>query len=325
MNLEVNRSLRLSVVVPCYNEEEVLHEFHRRMTAACSAAQVDKYEIIFVNDGSRDRSLNIMQKLQDQDPHVGIVDLARNHGHQLALSAGLEQSCGALVMAIDADLQDPPEMLSAMMKKIDEGADVVYAQRKQRAGESWFKRATAAAFYRLLGSSVGTPIPADTGDFRLMRRNVVDILVQMPESHRFVRGMVAWVGFNQVPIEYDRDARFAGVTKYPFLKMLSLSLDAITAFASAPLRAIFVVSMLAMMLSILVLGWTLYSYFSLSVVPGWSSLMAVFLFFTSVQLFSLAFIGEYVGRIFIESKRRPLYVIRRFQPAAIRADQHEQT
>jgi polyisoprenyl-phosphate glycosyltransferase len=240
--------------------------------------------------------------------------LARNHGHQLALSAGISHSRGACVLAIDADLQDPPELLSAMKRKIDEGADVVYAKRNQRKGDSLFKRATAAIFYRLLSSASQAPIPVDTGDFRLMRRTVVDVLVSLPETHRFVRGLVSWVGFKQVPINYDRNPRFAGVTKYPFTRMLTFSLDAITAFASTPLRLIFLVSMLAMGLAVLALGWTLYAFFFLNAVPGWSSLMFVFLLFSSVQLFSIAFIGEYVGRIFIETKRRPLFVIRAVYP-----------
>jgi dolichol-phosphate mannosyltransferase len=255
-----------------------------------------------------------MRQLQQQDHCVKIIDLARNYGHQIALSAGLAHARGACVLAIDADLQDPPELLPAMMKKIEEGADVVYAQRDLRKGEGWFKLVTASVFYRLLGSMGETKIPVDTGDFRLMKRNVVDVLVRMPEAHRFIRGLVAWIGFTQVPIVYEREARFAGQTKYPFFKMLAFSLDAITAFATAPLRVVFLVAMLAMGLAVLMLGWTLYSFFFLNAVPGWSSAMTVFLLFTSVQLFALAVIGEYVGRIFIESKRRPLYVIRAMYP-----------
>jgi glycosyltransferase involved in cell wall biosynthesis len=203
------------------------------MTAACMAAGVSFYEIIFVNDGSTDDSLEILLDLR-RDDHVKIIDLARNHGHQIALSAGLSHSRGDCVLAIDADLQDPPELLPAMMQKFDEGADVVYAQRIRRKGDSLFKRATAAIFYRLLSQASQTSIMVDTGDFRLMRRTVVDVLVSMPEAHRFVRGLVSWVGFKQVPIGYYRDSRFAGATKYPFLKMLAFSLDAITALCGLP-------------------------------------------------------------------------------------------
>jgi polyisoprenyl-phosphate glycosyltransferase len=305
----------LSVVVPCYNEAECLNEFHKRMTTACNAARVSSYEIIFVNDGSTDDSLKILFHLQ-RDEHVKIIDLARNHGHQIALSAGLSHSRGDRILVIDADLQDPPELLSAMMKTMDEGADVVYGQRNRRKGDGLFKRTTAALFYRLLSKASQTSIIVDTGDFRLMRRHVVDILVSMPEAHRFTRGLVSWVGFNQVPVGYDRDPRFAGTTKYSFLKMLAFSFDAITAFAISPLRFIFLVAMLAMGVAVLAAGWTIYSFFFLDAAPGWSSLMCVFLLFTSVQLFSTAFIGEYVGRIFIETKRRPLFVIRAIYPPA---------
>jgi dolichol-phosphate mannosyltransferase len=310
----------LSVVVPCFNEEESLPEFHRRMTFACKAAGVATYEIIYVNDGSNDGSLKIMGQLQQHDHCVRIIDLARNYGHQIALSAGLAHARGANVLAIDADLQDPPELLPVMMRKIEEGADVVYAQRTIRRGESWLKRGIAALFYRLLGRIGDTRIPVDTGDFRLMKRDVVDALVRMPEVHRFVRGLVAWIGFTQVPITYERNARFAGQTKYPLLKMLAFSLDAITAFATAPLRIMFLVAILAMTLAVLMLGWTFYSFFFLNVMPGWSSVMTVLLFFASVQLFALAVIGEYVGRTFIESKRRPLYVIRAMYPPEAHGD-----
>ena len=308
----VGAAIQLSVIVPCFNEEEVLPEFHRRMTLACQSARLETYEILYVNDGSNDGTLRLMRDLQQQDRCVGVVDLARNFGHQIALSAGLAHARGGLVLVIDADLQDPPELLELMMGKIEAGADVVYAQRNKRKGESFFKQATAFLFYRLLGRVGGTPIPVDTGDFRLMTRRVVDILIGMPEAHRFVRGLVSWIGLEQVPIGYDRDVRFAGQTKYPFFKMFAFSLDAITAFATAPLRIVFLVSVLAMGLSVVMMGWTIYSFFFLGAVPGWSSGMATFLFFTSVQLFSLAFIGEYVGRTFMESKRRPLYLIRAF-------------
>ena len=310
----VTGNIDLSVVAPCFNEEECLPQFHRRMTLACKASGATTYEIVYVNDGSSDSSLDIMCHLQQQDPCVRVIDLARNYGHQIALSAGLAYTQGSCVLTIDADLQDPPELLATMMQKMNEGADVVYAQRKLRKGESGLKLATASMFYRLLGHISGTQIPADTGDFRLMKRNVADVLISMPESHRFVRGLVAWIGFAQVPIMYDRDARFAGRSKYPFVKMLAFSLDAITAFATVPLRIMFLVAMLGMGLTMVMLSWTLYSFFFLNAVPGWSSAMTVFLFFTSMQLFALGVIGEYVGRIFIESKRRPMYVVRAIYP-----------
>jgi glycosyltransferase involved in cell wall biosynthesis len=323
--VQVGAEVQLSVVVPCFNEEDGLPEFHRRMTLACRESKLASYEILYVNDGSNDATLRLMCDLQQKDPCVGIVDLTRNFGHQLALSAGLAHTRGALVLVIDADLQDPPELLEPMIRKINGGADVVYAQRNKRKGESLFKRATASLFYRGLGRVGATPIPVDTGDFRLMTRRVVDILVDMPETHRFIRGLVSWIGFEHVPIGYDRDPRFAGQTKYPLFKMLAFSLDALTAFATAPLRIVFLVSMLAMGLAVPMLAWTFYSFIFLGAVPGWSSVMTVFLFFTSVQLFSLAFIGEYVGRTFIESKRRPLYLIRAFTPPTLHASSGEAT
>ncbi len=230
-----------------------LPQFHARMTLACRASGVGGYEIIYVNDGSTDSSLDVMRRLQQEDQSVRVIDLARNYGHQIALSAGLAHARGARVLTIDADLQDPPELLPNMMQMMNAGVDVVYAQRNLRKGESRFKLVTASLFYRLLGHLGGTQIPADTGDFRLMKRNVVDVLVRMPEAHRFVRGLVAWIGFVQVPITYDRNARFAGRSKYPFLKMFALSLDAITAFATAPLRIMFLVAVLGMGLAVVLL------------------------------------------------------------------------
>jgi glycosyltransferase involved in cell wall biosynthesis len=313
----VKDTINLSIVVPCFDEEDCLREFHRRMSDACKVSHVTTYEIVYVNDGSSDGSLKIMRGLQQQDQCVRIIDLARNFGHQIALSAGLANARGAFVLTIDADLQDPPELLPGMIQKIKEGADVVYAQRNRRKGESLFKRITASVFYRILAHMADTKIPVDAGDFRLMTRRVVDELLRMPESHRFLRGLVAWIGFNQVSIGYDRDIRFSGETKYPFVKMLAFSLDAIMGFAPGLLRIVFVIAMVAMGMALLMMGWTLYSFFFLDVVPGWSSIMSVFLFFTSVQLLSLATIGEYVGRTFAESKRRPLYVIRAVYPAEV--------
>jgi len=306
---------QLSVVVPCYNERECIQEFYRRVSAACQAARLVPYEIVFVNDGSTDGTLDILRKIQASDDKVRVVDLSRNHGHQLASSAGLTVARGEMVLLIDADLQDPPELLGKMVELLEQGADVVYGQRIRRHGETFFKRFSAALFYRLLSRSSKVVIPLDTGDFRLMRRHVVDILNQMSESHRFIRGLVAWTGFNQVALPYERDPRYAGETKYPLLKMLNFSLDAFTAFATAPLRYVFLAALLAILVAVGMLAWTAYSYFFLDAVAGWSSLMAVFLFFTSVQLLSLAVIGEYVGRIFIEAKKRPMFVIRNIYEA----------
>jgi polyisoprenyl-phosphate glycosyltransferase len=236
--------------------------------------------------------------------------LSRNHGHQLALSAGLSLSSGQRVLVIDADLQDPPELLPKMMRLIDEGADVVYGQRRSRAGESTFKRSTAAAFYRVLRRVADTGIPVDAGDFRLMRREVVDVLNAMPEHHRFIRGMVFWIGYNQVPLPYDRAPRPYGQTGYSVGRMIRLALDAITGFSTAPLRFATYVACSFLLLAALLAVYVFYSVFFLGDVKGWASLFLAFLIFSSVQLFCLGLMGEYIGRIFVETKRRPLYVIK---------------
>jgi len=308
-------SVALSIVVPCYNERDCVDACHERLDQVCRQVRLRDYEIIFVNDGSTDETLYKLVALQARDPHVVIVDLARNHGHQLALSAGLSLARGARTLAIDADLQDPPELLPDMMRLMDEGADVVYGERIERKGESQFKKLTAKLFYRFLAHNTNVDIPLDTGDFRLMNRAVLDVLNSMPEAHRFVRGMVAWIGYKQVPLRHARAERFAGATKYPLRKMMRLAVDAVTAFAVAPLRLAFGTALFAVALAFLLLGWSVYVYLFQNAVPGWSSLMVVFLFFTAVQLFSVAIMGEYIGRIFIQTKGRPLFVIRKVYAA----------
>jgi len=300
--------IRLSIVVPCFNEQDSLPEFHRRMSAAASAAG-EAYEIVFVDDGSTDRTWEVLRALGATDPTVVGVKLSRNHGHQLALTAGLTQCRGERVLVIDADLQDPPELLGAMLAMLDAGADVVYGQRRSRAGETRFKTATAAVFYRLLRRLVEIDIPLDAGDFRLMSRRALDVLNAMPEHHRFIRGMVSWIGLRQVPILYDRDARYAGETKYPLRKMIRFALDAITGFSVAPLRLASVLGGVAAALSLLLMIYTLGSWLLGHTTPGWTSLSSIVLLIGSVQLMVLGIIGEYLGRLYIEVKRRPLFVI----------------
>jgi dolichol-phosphate mannosyltransferase len=300
----------LSVVVPCYDEEAVIRELYRRVTTVCGGLVGDSYELVLVNDGSRDETWTILQMLAHCDDRVVAVDLSRNHGHQLALSAGLSLARGERILVIDADLQDPPELLPDMMRLMDDGADVVYGQRVGRDGETWFKKVSARTFYRLLLRMTAVPIPRDTGDFRLMSRQVVDALLAMPEYQRFIRGMVAWIGFRQVPVQYHRDKRFAGETKYPLNKMLTFALDAITGFSTVPLRvsiymASFFVGLAALLVIYVLLGW-LY----LGVVAGWTSMFLAMLIFSSVQLFSLGIIGEYLGRVYMQTKQRPLFIIR---------------
>lgn len=302
---------RLSVVVPCYNEEACLDVLYRRVSDAARAQVGDDYELVMIDDGSRDRTWEMMRAYAEQDRHVLALRLSRNHGHQLALSAGLDVCSGELILVIDADLQDPPELLGPMMERMEaEGADVVYAARTQRHGETMTKRLTAKLFYRLLSAaSDGTSIPLDTGDFRLMTRRALDVLRSMPEEARFIRGMVAWIGFKQVPFEYERDERFAGETNYPFFKMMRLALDAFTGFSSLPLR---LASYAGMLFTLLALALTIYSlgaWMAGSAVTGWTSLIVVVLVMGAVQLFVLGVLGQYLGRLYTQSKNRPLYIV----------------
>jgi dolichol-phosphate mannosyltransferase len=310
MTHEPQLRTRLSVVIPCYNEEPVIKELHRRVTQVCRRLVGDCYEVVLVNDGSVDATWAILQELAHDDACIVAVDLSRNYGHQLALSAGLSLARGERILVIDADLQDPPELLPKMMQLMDEGADVVYGHRVERDGESWFKRVSANAFYRLLLRMTDVGIPSDTGDFRLMRRPVLDALLAMPEQQRFIRGMVAWLGFRQVPLEYRRDRRFAGQTKYPFRKMLAFAVDAITSFSIMPLRISLYVASLFLLFAFLIVMYVLISWLYLSPVPGWTSIFLSMLIFGSVQLFCLAIIGEYLGRVYMETKHRPLFIIK---------------
>lgn len=302
--------LRLSVVVPLYDEDAVIRELYRRVTTVCRSLVGDGYELVLVNDGSRDKTWAILQTLAHRDDRVVAVDLSRNHGHQLALSAGLSLARGERVLVMDADLQDPPELLPDMMQLMDEGADVVYGQRVGRDGETWFKKVSARAFYRLLLRLTDVPIPRDTGDFRLMSRQVVDALLAMPEYQRFIRGMVAWIGFRQVALLYHRDKRFAGETKYPLGKMFAFALDAITGFSIAPLRvSIYLASFFVGVAGLLAI-YVLFGWLYLGVVAGWTSMFLGMLIFASVQLFSLGIIGEYLGRVYMQTKHRPLFIVR---------------
>jgi polyisoprenyl-phosphate glycosyltransferase len=303
-------SRSLSVVVPCYNEEAVIPEFYRRATAVCRDTLGEDYELVLINDGSQDSTWPMLQNLAKKDPHVVAVDLSRNHGHQLALSAGLSLARGARILVLDCDLQDPPELLPDMMRAMDKGADVIFGQRTEREGEGWFKKIAAKAFYRVLLRLTDVPIPPDTGDFRLMSRQVVDTLLEMPEYHRFIRGMVAWIGFRQVPIRYRREPRFAGRTKYPLRKMLNLAADAITGFSILPLRFSLYLALVFLLIAVVLSIYVLWSWLFLASTRGWTSLFLGMLLFSSAQLLSLAIIGEYLGRVYMQTKRRPLFVIR---------------
>lgn len=301
----------LSVVIPCYNEEAGIDELMLRLTPICEQQFPNDYEIVLINDGSRDQTWARISAHADRSRYVVGVDLSRNHGHQLALTAGLELCRGELIFILDADLQDPPELLGPMVEKLRSGNhDVVYGQRLSRAGETVFKRATANLFYRLLDRLTDVDIPLNTGDFRLMTRRVLDQLNAMPERFRFIRGMVSWVGFSQAAFAYEREARFAGTTQYPLAKMMALALDAVTGFSTLPLRFASHLGMIFGLCGLGALSWVVASYLFFGTVAGWTSLAALILIIGSVQMMMLGMLGEYLGRMYMESKRRPLYIVR---------------
>jgi glycosyltransferase involved in cell wall biosynthesis len=299
----------VSLVVPVFNEQEVIRTFYERATQALRALQGHAYELIFIDDGSRDGSYEQLAAFAATDPCVRVLKFSRNFGHQIAISAGIDHAAGDCVVVIDADLQDPPEVVAAMVEQWQQGFDVVYGVRSDRAGETRIKLWTASTFYKLLGRLTNIHIPANVGDFRLMSRRVVDQVKNLREKDRFVRGLVSWVGFRQTGVVYRRDARYAGVTKYPFRKMLKFSFDGITSFSTVPLKlatwmgsATAVVAFLYL-ISVFVqklLGYT---------VEGWATIMVAMLFMGSVQLICLGILGEYLGRVFNEVKPRPMYVI----------------
>ena len=300
----------LSIVVPCFNEEACLAALHERVSAAARGAVGEDYELVLVNDGSRDGSWEIMKDLAGGDARVVAVNLSRNHGHQLALTAGLDLAGGDTILIIDADLQDPPELLPEMLATMGERqADVVYGVRKSRAGDTAFKRATAHGFYRLLSRATEVDIPLDAGDFRLMSRRALDALLAMPEQARFIRGMVAWIGFRQVPFPYDRDPRLAGETKYPLSKMVRFALDALTGFSSAPLKLASQFGIGLSIGSLLLILYIAYAWLTGSSIQGWTSLMLIVVVIGAVQMFVLGLMGEYIGRLYNESKGRPLYIV----------------
>ena len=300
----------LSVVVPCYNEEEVMLASYERLHTVLQGLSAYRHELIFVNDGSRDRTLQLLREIAAKDPQVKVLSFSRNFGHQIAITAGLDNCKGDAAVVIDADLQDPPEVIAEMVKAWEEGAEVVYGKRHVREGESAFKLLSAKYFYRFINRLADVDIPLDTGDFRLMDRRALDAFLGMREQHRFVRGMVAWVGFRQLALEYDREPRFAGVTKYPLKKMLRLATDAILGFSNVPLRLATIIGFLTSILAFAGILYTLYAkLFTEATVQGWTFLMIAILFIGGITLLVLGIIGEYIGRIYSEIKRRPLYIV----------------
>lgn len=311
----------LSVVVPVYDEQEVLLAFHHRLAAALESTGL-AWEVLYVNDGSRDASWVLLEELHRRDPRVSAISLSRNFGHQVAITAGIEHATGDAVVVIDADLQDPPELIPAMIARWREGFDVVYAVRNEREAESAFKRWTAAAFYRLMQRLTAIHVPVDAGDYRLMSRRVVDALNRLPERNRYVRGLVAWLGFEQTGVTYNREARRAGQTKYPLRRMVRLASDAIVSFSTMPLQLAIALGFALSLACFAYAGWAAWGRLvNDQPVPGWTSLMVAVLLVGGVQLMCLGIIGEYIGRIYDEVKQRPLYVIgevRRARAADVR-------
>jgi polyisoprenyl-phosphate glycosyltransferase len=300
----------LSVVVPSFNEEAVISITCRRLVETLQRIPGIQFELVFVDDGSRDQTLQILRDLHSADSRIRVVALSRNFGHQLAVTAGLEHAAGEVIVLIDADLQDPPEVIPEMIQKWREGADVAYGVRAERKGETAFKIWTAKAFYRSINRISDIPIPLDTGDFRLMDRSVVEVLLSMPERDRFVRGMVAWLGFRQEPVPYTRTARLAGETKYPLRKMMRFALDGIISFSVAPLRLAIWMGFATAGVAVIGLVYALLMRLLTSIwVPGWTLLFIACSSIGGFQLVFLGVLGEYIGRIYGEVKRRPLYVV----------------
>lgn len=300
----------ISIIAPVFNEEKGVEIFYERVKKALRDLPY-QHEIIFVDDGSTDSTLSRIRVIAREDKSVKCAVFSRNFGHQAAISAGLELCRGDAAVIIDTDLQDPPELIPQMVKKWEEGFEVVYAVRKRRKGEGFFKLAAAKLFYRLLNLISDIQIPLDTGDFRLIDRKVIDILKNLPEKSRFLRGLVSWIGFRQFALEYERDKRFAGATKYPFQKSLGFALDGIVSFSFVPLRLIFIIGMgisILTFVSALYIIWL--HLFTDQTVTGWTSLMLTVLFLGGVQLISIGVIGEYLAKIFKEVKDRPLYLLK---------------
>ncbi|MCF6209244.1 MAG: glycosyltransferase family 2 protein [Gammaproteobacteria bacterium] len=306
----------LSIIVPVFNEQEVLHEFYRRLTRVLDGIDAI-IDITFVNDGSTDYTLLQLQEFQANDPRVAILDLSRNFGKEIAMTAGLDHVCGDAVIIIDADLQDPPELIPQMIEEWRHGFDVVYAQRRSRTGESALKKATASLFYRIMQRISRVQIPIDTGDFRLLSRRAVDALAGLRERHRFMKGLFAWIGYPQKAILYDRDARHEGTSKWNYLALWNFALEGITSFSTLPLKVATYLGTFtafgAFLYGLFIIFQTL---FFGNPVAGYPSLLVVVLFLGGIQLMALGVIGEYLGRMFDETKGRPLYLIKDYLPAA---------
>src|SRR5690242_17339983 len=301
--------MELSIIIPVFNEEKNVALLHQRLTEVVLKIS-DSYELIFVNDGSRDQTLQLVKNIAATDPHVKYINFSRNFGHQIAVTAGLDHCCGDAVAIIDADLQDPPELILEMYAKMKEGYDVVYAKRKSRQGETFMKKLTAKVFYRLLQRITSVNIPVDTGDFRIISHKIVKVLKQMPEQQKYLRGQISWAGYRQTYIEYERQQRHAGETGWPYRKMIRFALDGITSFSNFPLKFATVSGIIVFIISFLLMLYALYSRFvTKEFVAGWTSLMLVVLFIGGIQLLSIGIIGEYISRISANVRNRPLYIV----------------
>jgi polyisoprenyl-phosphate glycosyltransferase len=300
----------ISIVVPMYFEEEVAQECYNRLKKVMDDFKIH-YEFVFVNDGSTDKTMDILKEIAEKDHRSKVINFARNFGHQNAVTAGIDHASGEAIVIIDADLQDPPELIPELIKKWKEGYEVVYAKRKARKGETFFKLLTAKTFYRFLNYMSDIDIPKDTGDFRIIDRKVAVVFKNMTERNRFIRGMISWVGFRQTYIEYERDERFAGETKYPLKKMIKFASDGIIAFSSKPLRLVMSFGLFSVLISI---GLLLYSIIvkliGYDIEAGWASIMVAISFFSGIQLLGLGIIGQYIARIYDESKNRPIYIVK---------------
>lgn len=300
----------LSIIIPVYNEEANVQILYDRLTKVVEQLELS-YEFIFINDGSQDKTIYLVKALVEQDENIKFIDFSRNFGHQIAVTAGLNLSVGKAVVIIDADLQDPPELIVDLYEKMKTGYEVVYAKRRKREGESFMKTFTAKWFYRILKNITSVEIPVDTGDFRIIDRKVVNVLKQMPEHHRFIRGQISWIGFNQTFVEYDRDERHAGETGYTYRKMIKFALDGITGFSDFPLKLATILGFIVSGIAFIVLLYALYMRLIVEdYVEGWTSVITSVLFLGGVQLISIGMIGEYMSRINSEVKQRPLYIIK---------------
>lgn len=302
---------KISAIIPMYYEEEVINECYKRMTEVLSKISNYDYEIICINDGSRDKTLEKLDELAKKDSKLKVISFSRNFGHQCAVTAGLKYATGDCAVIIDADLQDPPELIPEMLQLWEKGNDVIYGKRKKRKGESFFKVFTAKIYYQILNVLSNVEIPKDTGDFRIVDRKVIDVMNALPEHNKFLRGLWVWIGFKQIAFEYEREERYAGKTKYPLKKMFKLASDGIIGFSNKPLKLLGYIGLLSIIISFTLIVYSILSYILKwnNLTPGWASIMVAITFFAGVQLLSIWIMAEYVGRIYDESKARPQFII----------------